>query len=206
MFFLSKPDRDILRSFVSAQENQPFSYAEVGASRKKAPTGYTSDHNRIYLGTGRDTFECAKAAVKQWKMFDIPWIHLCWPDTPIEPGATVAVLVSHLGFWSLNACRIVYVIEEHGPVERYGFAYGTLPGHAAFGEERFTVEYDIENGAVGYDLFAFSRPGPLPLLAYPFTRALQKRFARDSKAAMQKYLAGRTGADKNGAVRHPTPI
>jgi len=122
--------------------------------------------------------------VRAWKMFDMPWIELCWPDTPIEPGATVAVLVSHLGFWSLNACRIVYVIGEHGASEKYGFAYGTLPEHGERGEERFTVESNSD-GTVSYDLYAISRPGTSARLAYPYTRALQKRFARDSKAAMQ---------------------
>ncbi len=138
MFVLSKPSQTIIRSFVSAQKDQPFSYAEVGSSREKAPAGSTSDHNRIRLGAGRNDFDRAIAAVTQWKMFDTPWINLCWPDTPIEVDATVAVLVSHLGFWSLNACRIVYVIEEHEILEKYGFAYGTLPDHAAFSEERFT--------------------------------------------------------------------
>ena len=185
MFLLSKPGQDLIRSFVSAQKDQQFSYAEVGSSREKAPTGYTSDHNRIRLGIGKAAFDSAIAAVKQWKMFDMPWISLCWPDTPIEVGATVAVLASHLGFWSLNACRIVYVMEEHRAVEKYGFAYGTLPDHAAFGEERFTVEYDRNDGTVWYDLFAFSRPSTLACLAYPLTRALQKRFARNSKAAMR---------------------
>ena len=188
MLFLSKPGQDAIRSFISAQKDQPFSYAEVGGSREKAPSGYTSDHNRIRLGTGKNNFDCAIAAVKQWKMFDMPWIDLCWPDTPIEAGATVAVLVSHLGFWSLNACRIVYVIEEQGAVEKYGFAYGTLPDHAAHGEERFTVEYDTSDGAVWYDIFALSRPRALARLAYPITRALQERFAKDSKAAMMKCM------------------
>jgi len=106
----------------------------------------------------------------------------------MKEGATVGVLVSHLGFWSLNACRIVYTIDEHGPVERYGFAYGTLPGHMAFGEERFAVEYDRNDGSVWYDLLAFLRLGVLARMGYPFTRALQMRFARDSKAAMRRAI------------------
>jgi uncharacterized protein (UPF0548 family) len=121
-------------------------------------------------------------------MFEMPWVQLCWPDTPIEPGATVAVLVSHLGFWSLNFCRIIYVIEESAPIEKYGFAYGTLPDHAERGEERFTVEFDSRDQSVWYDIYAFSRPSPLARLAYPFARHLQKRFARDSKAAMLKFV------------------
>jgi|SRR5580658_2433074 uncharacterized protein (UPF0548 family) len=186
MFSLAKPSRSSIQAFISAQQNQSFAYPEVGNSRQHAPRGYISDHNRIQLGQGPDTFERAKHAVHQWKMFDMPWVHLCWPDTPIEPGVNVAVLVPHLGFWSLNACRIVYVIEEHGSTEKYGFAYGTLPEHGERGEERFTVEFHPKDQTVWYDIYAFSRPRTLTLLAYPYARALQKRFARDSKAAMQR--------------------
>ena len=191
MFYLSKPQRQSILAFISAQRNQKFSYAEVGCSRQQAPQRYTADHNRVVLGQGIETFERAKSAIRQWKMFDMTWVDLCWPDTPIEPGATVAVLVSHLGFWSLNACRIVYVIDEHGSSERYGFAYGTLPDHGERGEERFTVELDTHDQTVWYDIYAFSRPSTLARLAYPFARALQKRFARDSKAAMQKAVQRR---------------
>jgi uncharacterized protein (UPF0548 family) len=186
MFFTSKPNRKSIEAFIAAQQNQDFSYVEVGCTRGKAPNGYTTDHNRIKLGHGIDTFERAKRAVHQWKMFDMSWIDLCWPDTPIELGATVAVVIPHLGFWSINACRIVYLVEEHGSLEKCGFAYGTLPDHAEIGEERFTVEFNPEDQSVWYDLYAISRPTTLARWAYPLTRALQKRFARDSKAAMQR--------------------
>lgn len=119
-------------------------------------------------------------------MFEMPWVHLCWPDTPIEPGSTVAVLVFHIGFWSMNVCRIAYVIEGRASPERCGFAYGTLPEHGERGEERFTVEFNPNDQTVWYDIYALSRPNPLARLAYPYTRTLQKRFARDSLMAMQK--------------------
>jgi uncharacterized protein (UPF0548 family) len=188
MWFLSKPDQEKIRQFLFAQGSKQFSYAHVGASRDCAPDGYNVDHNRIQLGKGAEVFERAKSAVRQWKMFDMPWIELCWPDTPIKTDATVAVLISHLGFWSLNACRIVYEIDDHGDCERFGFAYGTLPEHGERGEERFSVEFHAVDQSVWYDLYAFSRPGPAACLAYPFTRALQKRFARDSKEAMQRAM------------------
>jgi uncharacterized protein (UPF0548 family) len=186
MFYASRPIRNSIDAFLAAQQNQKFSYEEVGASRHEAPKGYTADHNRVQLGRGADTFERAKRAIQCWKMFEMAWISLCWPDTPIVPGANVAVVVSHLGFWSMNACRIVYLIEEHGSLEKYGFAYGTLPEHGELGEERFTVEFHPDDQSVWYDLYAFSRPTALARLAYPFTRRLQKRFARDSKSAMLK--------------------
>jgi uncharacterized protein (UPF0548 family) len=190
MFCLSRPTRQSIIEFISTQANQTFSYAEVGFSRQQAPSGYTIDHNRINLGHGSDTFQRAKSAIQQWKMFGTSWVRLCWPETPIEPGATVAVLISHLGFWSMNASRIVYVIEEQGQIEKYGFAYGTLDDHGEIGEERFTVEFNQDDQTVWFDLYAFSRPRIAARLAYPFSRMLQKRFARDSKAAMYRTVAG----------------
>jgi uncharacterized protein (UPF0548 family) len=189
MILLAKPNQDAIRAFISSQEKREFSYAEVGCSQSQAPAGYVEDHNRIRLGQGLDTFARAKSAIARWKMFDMRWIELCWPNTAIETGATVGVLVAHLGVWSLNACRIVYVIQEDATPQRYGLAYGTLPGHAEIGEERFTVEYVPSDQSVWYDLYAISRPGPLARLAYPYARALQQRFARDSKVAMQRAVA-----------------
>lgn len=97
----------------------------------------------------------------------------------------VAVLARHLGFWSLNSARIVYTVEEGDAVERFGFAYGTLPGHAERGEEFFSVEWDHSDDSVHYAVFAFSRPNHLLVWpGYPFSRMLQKRFSRDSRLAM----------------------
>jgi uncharacterized protein (UPF0548 family) len=118
-------------------------------------------------------------------MFNIGWLQLCWRDAPIEMGTTVAVLAHHLGFWSLNACRIVAVIDEDGDLRQYGFAYGTLPEHVERGRETFVVEWSHKDDSVWYDLWAYSKPRHfLAKLGYPITRALQKRFARDSMKAM----------------------
>jgi uncharacterized protein (UPF0548 family) len=189
MFLFSKPNPEAIHSFLSTQASANFSYSDVGASRERAPNGYVVDHNRVQLGRGAEAFQCAARALARWKMFDFPWIQLCRPDAPIEAGATVALLVSHFGFWSLNACRVVYVIEEHGAVDKFGFAYGTLEDHAERGEERFTVEWNAADDSVWYDLYAFSRPGPLARLAYPYARRLQKRFAQDSMAAMKAAMS-----------------
>ena len=99
----------------------------------------------------------------------------------------MAVIARLLGLWSINACRIVYVIDEEGPVKRFSLAYGTLGKHAERGEERFTVEWNRENDTVWYDILAFSRAEQmLARMGYPLSRLLQKRFAQGSKAAMIK--------------------
>lgn len=190
VFFLRRPSAEFVRQFLLTQDDQPFSHENSGATRDETPPrNYKVDHNRVQLGSGIDVFQRACSAVRQWKMFEMTWLQLCWPNTPIETGAPIAVLVSHAGFWSLNPCRIVYVIDEHGARERYGFAYGTLPAHAERGEERFSVEFHRGDGSVWYDLYAFSRPGSTARLAYPYSRALQRRFARDSMAAMKNFVA-----------------
>jgi len=191
MVLLQKPSEQKIYSFLASQQNLPFSYAEVGASREGAPSGYTMDHNRVRLGEGPEAFTRAVEAVQRWEMFHLDWLQLLWPDVPIQVGVIVGVLVHHFAFWSLNACRIVYTIEEEGPVRsRYGFAYGTLPEHAECGEERFGVEWDREDNSVWYDLFAFSRPNHfLVWSGYPLSRILQKRFARDSGRAMAKAVS-----------------
>lgn len=188
MFLLTKPTDELIRQFISSQKDQPFSYpvsSDADIAAGQSPRGYVRDHNRIRLGEGAEVFRAAVAAVKRWEMFNIGWLRLCWPDAPIEIGTTVAVLADLRCFWSLNACRIARVFDEDGDVKRYGFAYGTLPDHAEHGEESFIVEWNRTDDSVWYDLAAYSRPNQLlARLGYPVTRALQKRFARDSMRAM----------------------
>jgi len=188
MLLLRRPTTAQIDEFLKQRENDTFSYPEIRVTRKlKPPRGYNIDHNRQLLGKGIDVFDKAKNAIRQWKMFEVPGLELFYPDTPIEPGRNVAPLAYHLGFWSLNSCRIVYVIDEP---ERFGFAYGTLTEHVEIGEERFTVEFHTETGEVWYDVFAYSRPGSLLIkLGYPYGRYKQKQFALGSKAAMLRNVS-----------------
>jgi uncharacterized protein (UPF0548 family) len=116
-------------------------------------------------------------------MFKLGWVEVFPGSTPIHLGLTVAVVVRHFGFWSMNACRIVYVIEED---RRFGFAYGTLQDHAEQGEERFSIEWLESDDSVWYSILAFSKPRKWQAqIARPLSRMLQKEFARDSLAAMR---------------------
>jgi len=184
MFLISKPGKSDIDKFIAANQHSDFSYSEVGTSLHQPPSGYTVDHNRTLLGSGDRNFEKAKDAIREWKMFDFPWVELCWPHTPIEVGKVVAILVKHFGFYSLNGARVVYAIDEPN---RFGFAYGTLTEHSESGEERFTVDMEETTGEVFYDLFAFSRPQHLlAKFGYLYARQLQKHFAKDSLASMKR--------------------
>lgn len=159
---------------------------------------YWLDHYRVELGKGEECYHAAVKAIQSWQMFAMPWVELCYPETPIEVGSVVGILARNFGFWSLNACRIVYVMdhecEEDGTWQRYGFAYGTLSQHVEKGEERFMVEWNREDDTVWYDLLSFSRPQHWLLKAggFPVGRYFQRCFARDSMNAMVDFVAKNT--------------
>jgi uncharacterized protein (UPF0548 family) len=185
MLLLRKPSAEVIRRFLTAQAKQDFTYPMVGATATTPPAGYVVDHTRIRLGDGEAVFTAAKAALTRWRQFDLGWLEAWSPETPIQPGEVVAVLARAVGVWWLNACRIVYLVDEAGPISKFGFAYGTLPDHAGSGEERFLIEWDRADNSVWYDVLAFSRPQQLLIrLGYPLVRRKQKRFGWESAAAM----------------------
>jgi uncharacterized protein (UPF0548 family) len=187
MFLLSEPSNITVADFISRQRDQPFTYSAVGETNGTAPAGFTVDHNRIQLGNGSETYKSGIEALKKWRQFDLGWVSIVPDDVPIEVGATVAVKARAFGSWSLSATRIVYLINDDGPIKRFGFAYGTLSDHVECGEERFTVEWHDADDSVWFDIFAFSKPRhPLVRLSFPLARILQKRFAREAMARMRR--------------------
>jgi uncharacterized protein (UPF0548 family) len=191
MIALTRPSETTIQAFLDGQRGLPFSYPEVGATFGQPPEGYVHDHHRIGLGEGERVFERACAALKNWAMCRVDWVEV-WPrEAPVEEGTTVALLARGFGFWCLFGCRIVRVERESMPVEAFGFAYGTLPGHVLRGEERFTVRWDRANGPVWYELDALSRPGSLlGRLGHPFVRRIQRRFPTGSLRAMSRAVGG----------------
>jgi uncharacterized protein (UPF0548 family) len=196
MWRLSRPTLEDVRRHLDHQRGLPFSYGAVGGTRTgQAPEGFDRDHNREQLGAGAAAFAAACDAIRGWKMFPAPLAWVEPPGVPIAAGELVGMVAHALGLWWLNATRIVYVIDEP---RRFGFAYGTLPGHVERGEERFSVEW-LDDDTVWYDLLAFSRPRYWGArLARPVARMLQRRFVRLSKAAMR-------GAAATALVRSPDP-
>ena len=186
-FSFRKPSAEFTRRFLTEQAKLDFSYAAIGATANQPPAGYTVDRTRIKLGEGEQVFRAAKAALQRWRQYDLTWMQAWSPETPIQTGEVVAILARTLGVWSLNACKIVYIVDESRPILRFGLACGTLPGHAARGEERFLIECDRVDNSVWYDILAFSRPRSfLTWLGYPIVRRTQKRFGRESAAIMLK--------------------
>jgi uncharacterized protein (UPF0548 family) len=190
MLTFFKPTPLQIAAFLQQEAAQPYSYPEVGHTRTEAAVdGYNNDFNTQALGAGEARWQAAKNAIRHWQMFPGGWAYIAPENAPIEAGTVVAMAARVLGIWWLSSCRIVYVIDEP---DRYGFAYGTLPGHVERGEELFMVE-QLPGGDIQYVLKAFSWPKHwMARLFYPVARAYQRTFVRESKAAMLRHVAGGT--------------
>ena len=185
MLFFRKPRESSIRSLLAERSAMTYSYPQVGATRSAPPAGWRINHLRLKAGSGRAKFDALAEALFSWKLLAIDGL-VVFPSAPaLQPGTDVAILSRHFGIWSVDFCRVIYVLknqqEETGAVLRTGFAYGTLPGHAVSGEELFSLEWHRATEEVWYDVYSFSLPAtPLVRLVAPLARATQRRFARES--------------------------
>jgi uncharacterized protein (UPF0548 family) len=182
-----KPNNAEIAAFLDKEMNAPLTYQPEGGTQKgdQIP-GYDNDYQRVEVGVGEADFLKARAALQAWKHFP-GWTLILPENVPIKTGQVLAMFFRLLGFYWINSCRIIYVIDEP---RRFAFAYGTLPGHIESGEEIFGVEMD-ERGKVWYVLRAFSRPKVWYVrLGYPFARLLQEKFRQDSAIAVKHCVDG----------------
>lgn len=181
MFLVRRPSAAAIDRFVGDSRQLPFSYGRI---ERVTDLQEPIDDEVFVIGRGADAFDRACTALTAWKQFDIGWVELFPQQAPVAIGTTVAVLIRHLGFWSLNASRVVYIVGS--PREaRFGYAYRTLTAHAEAGEELFEVFVDPLTDAVMYRIRAISRPyAMLARVGQPIVRLLQARFRRHSAAAM----------------------
>ncbi len=96
--------------------------------------------------------------------------------TPYIVNGMSAHLSVAAGPFTIDApVRVVYVIDEP---DRVGFAYGTMVGHPASGEESFIVE-KRDDDSVWLTVRAFSRPSTwLYRLGWPILRRQQTKFTK----------------------------
>lgn len=185
MFLFNKPTQLEVQSYLSECEKLPLSYSENCMTKEtdKSFKGYKFDCHRIKLGKGQRVYKAAIKALQAWQQFNLGWVEIANNGAPIKPGTTAIIVVSMKLFWVMCACKIVYLLEDQ---HKFGFAYGTLEGHPESGEELFLVEFNPEDESVWYEIRAFSKPGLILVsLVYPFTRGMQKKFARESCKIMQ---------------------
>jgi uncharacterized protein (UPF0548 family) len=188
MFLTRRPALAVIDRFLRDSQDLPISYGPVGLVRD-VPVDRRFDEQVVAVGRGAGDFERAKAALMSWKQFDIGWVDLFPRQAPVAIGTVVAVVIRHLGFWSINGCRVLYHVDDAGAGRRFGLAYGTLTNHAESGEELFEVFLDPATGNVNYRIRAVSWPqSTLARLGEPWVRVLQARFRQDSAAAVARAI------------------
>lgn len=191
MFSLVRPSGEDIERFLSGSRQLSVSYQPVGLAMTGA-LSFNLDEQTTHLGNGERVYERACTALTNWAHFGLGWVDIFPRQPPIAPGTDVAVRIYHLGFWSLNGCRVVYSIGGTNQTE-FGFAYGTLTNHAETGEELFKVAFDPGSGDVTYVIRAVSKPrSPLARLGYPVVRSLQARFRDDSGRMMRVAVSARS--------------
>jgi uncharacterized protein (UPF0548 family) len=130
-------------------------YPEVGATRgRDLPSGYRRVVARARLGTGPRVYAAAVAGLRGFDMQRRAGLRVRSDAEQATPGVNVSVGlgVGPVRLWA--PCRVVWVTDEPA---RFGYAYGTLPGHPESGEEAFEVS--LVGDGVWLEIRAFSRPG-----------------------------------------------
>jgi uncharacterized protein (UPF0548 family) len=158
-------------------------YPEVGATREgPLPAGYTHVTRRVRLGSGSGLFDTAAAALARWQPERGAGLLVRSRAERVALGVefSTGIGVGPVRLWV--PCLIVWVVAEP---DRFGFGFGTLPGHIATGEESFLLWMD-ESGDVWFDVRAFSRPAKWWVrLGGPLVRLVQAKVTDRYATAMQ---------------------
>ncbi|MCB0639480.1 MAG: DUF1990 domain-containing protein [Lewinella sp.] len=185
-FSLRYPTAAQRQAHLSEVNGLAHNYASIGATRQAVTVpGYRHTSYRRRIGQGPADYAKAREALRQWQPFANGWARLT-PEIPgLAPGTDVLASFHRFGSWWHNSCRIIYLVEEENA---FGFAYGTLPGHVARGEEYFGV-YQNEAEEVCFEIRAFSQADHwLARWFTPVFRWSQRQFVRQAGQAMQRFL------------------
>lgn len=183
MFRVTHASDEELETILGNARRAQLTYEAVGATNGvELPAGYQHDRHQRLLGSSI-SFERAREGLRRWQTHVGAGVEV-YPTDDVTDGRSVLVVVQLGPLQVVAPCRIVYVIDE---TDRFGFGYGTLPGHPESGEESFVVERDSESTV--FKIVAFSRPADVVTrLAGPITRGVQRHFTRRYLAALATYI------------------
>ena len=187
MLVFGHASTSMVAEFLEQQTRAGLSYPEVGLTQNATrPIGYYFDSTRVILGKGHEAFSRAREAFKRWAMHSSPMMRLEPDRANLEVGSSVCLQIGMAGIFLLNACQVVYVIDQP---RSFGFGYGTLQDHPARGEERFLLEHQANDDVV-LSFFAFSKPSSwFYWLGLPVTRLMQafltQTYIQNMKRAVQ---------------------
>jgi uncharacterized protein (UPF0548 family) len=186
MRFVRPADTSAMLQLVEDLKTAQPTYDDLGATLVgKRPDGFHHHSYETVLGSGVDTFHLAIAGLKAWQAHRIAGVRVFPEGQAIQTGATVVVTVGTPLLALAAPCRIVSIIDGQS---RWGFAYGTLPGHPEQGEEAFAVSLAPDE-TVRFEIEAFSRPGDILVrLAGPVGRGFQQGGTRNYLTALKRFV------------------
>ncbi len=175
-----------MERMVQTLESAEPTYSDIGATLAgKQPQGFHHDCYETVLGDGPKTFQRAVTGLKTWEAHRLPGVRVFPHNQEIRTGATVVVTLGMPIVALAAPCRIVSVIDEQ---TRWGFAYGTLPGHPEQGEEAFIISISPDQ-TVRFEIKAFSRPGdPVVRLSGPVGRGIQRGGTGGYLRALKRFV------------------
>lgn len=181
MWSIRRPTPAALDALLASCRSLSLSYPEEGMSRRdESPSGYGREHHEVELDVD---FEAAREALATFATHRLPYLFVYPDDARVALGRDVVVCARLGPVWSINPCRVVYVESSD---ERYGYGYGTLPGHAEHGEERFSVRRSA-SGRTLAETTAFARPQDvLARMGSPIAHQVQRRIKVDYMRALAR--------------------
>lgn len=185
---LPHPDRHELDRLLARARDAPLTYDHVGSTLDGNQPRPSPRSETVELGTGDAVLDRAREALRAWHAHTGIGALVHPADAPLEPGSTLLVVLRAGPFAVVAPDRVVAVVDE---TDRFGFAYGTVAGHAERGEESFLVER-AESGVVTMTIRVDAHPATLPArLAAPVVNRLQVWALQRYLAAIQAHVAAR---------------
>jgi uncharacterized protein (UPF0548 family) len=165
-------------------------YPEIGATRDSAfPDGYRHVRGKARLGRGEQVYAAAVHALGSFDMHRGSGLRVRAEAGMAAEGAevTFGFGAGPVRLWA--PVRVVWLINE--PL-RYGYGYGTLPGHPESGEEGFLVCLSPDE-TVWFEVRAFSRPARwFSRAARPLTALVQDHANDRYRGAIHRLANART--------------
>jgi uncharacterized protein (UPF0548 family) len=174
-FLLGPVSDDRLGAVLRDAGGREPTYDAVGATRTgEAPEGFRV--GRLTVDVAGGAFADGVRVLRGWEVHRGAGAPVFPADAVLAEGATVVVtlrLAPSL-VTMVAPCRVVYVTDEP---DRFGFGYGTLPGHPEAGEEAFHVVRTPEG--IRFEIDVLWRPiHPLVRLGGPVSRWIQAAMTR----------------------------
>ena len=190
---LTKPTSKELLALIRKYEGDELTYKNIGVTESwsestfaKLPSSNVVDGDllqcrRVKIGRGHHDYRSATDAIRRALCFDVDWIE-CEHDGDLNTGDVFSLMTRAFGIWTVSFCKVVYVHQEDTDTGKlFSLGLGTLPCHAASGEERFSIAWDYSSDEVHFLIGSFSRPQTLLAKVFVwYLRNQQNRFASES--------------------------